>query len=83
MGIPEYVRKEEYDLIKEELDKLRSIIELIAIGTSWDEFKEMYDEYKNGNDISLIERRIDYAFDLGYKTGIKRGEQLELDKDKK
>ena len=83
MGIPEYVRKEEYDLIKEELDKLRSIIELIAIGTSWDEFKEMYDEYKNGNDISLIERRIDYAFDLGYKIGIKRGEQLELDKDKK
>lgn len=76
------VRSDVHDALKKDRDKLLAIVELIAIGASWAEFKKLYDDYKAGNNLSAIEERLEYAYKVGYQDGIRRGEELAMDRDK-
>lgn len=69
--------------MKADRDQLLKIVELVAVGTSWDDFQRLYKDYKAGNELSVWEERAKECYATGWKDGYAQGEVADLDRDSK
>jgi hypothetical protein len=69
--------------MKADRDKLLKIVELVAVGTSWEDFQRLYKDYKNGDELSVWEERAKEIYERGRQEGFKQGEIVHMNRDSK
>ena len=63
--------------------ELLVVVELVAVGTSWDDFQRLYKDYKNGDELSVWEERANECYERGRQEGFKQGEIAHMNRDSK